>query len=178
MEIGLWRAGKGFYEVMRLKSIRLSQIERCMCGKREVNLHLIRPLHPQSNIEEGTTLWYEVIWAGMVWESLWRLRERCMQTNIVKFWMREWWRALKSWILKSGRDIFSRTMTQNTPPGWPQLGFNNDIIVIHWPAQSSDLNPIEPLWYHVKCKLQEYEILPKECMNCGREWQRSGIKYY
>ena len=55
---------------------------------------------------------------------------------------------------------------------------DNDIIVIHWSAQSPDLNPIEPLWYHVKCKLQEYEIPPKECMNCGTEWQRSGIKYY
>ena len=55
---------------------------------------------------------------------------------------------------------------------------DSNIILIHWPAQSPDLNPIEPLWYHAKCKLQEYEILPKECMNCEREWQRSGIKYY
>ena len=55
--------------MMRLKSIRFGQIERCMCGKREVNPHLIRPLHPQLNIE-GTTLWYEVIWARMMLESL------------------------------------------------------------------------------------------------------------
>ena len=55
---------------------------------------------------------------------------------------------------------------------------DNDIILIYWLAHSLDFNPIEPLWYHVKCKLQEYEISPKECMNCGREWQRSGIKCY
>ena len=60
MKIGLWRAGRGFYEVMKLKLIRLGQIERHMCEKREVNPHLIRPLHLQSNMEEGITLWYGV----------------------------------------------------------------------------------------------------------------------
>ena len=25
--------------------------------------------------------------------------------------------------IEKGKSIFSRTMTQNTPPGWPQLGF-------------------------------------------------------
>ena len=39
---------------------------------------------------------------------------------------------------------------------------DNDVIVIPWPAQSPDINPIEHFWYHVKCKLQEYEIPPKE----------------
>ena len=71
MEIGLWRAGRGFYEVMRLKLIRLGQIERCMCEKREVNPHLIRPLHLQSNMEKGykPVLWnFGWVSGGELWK--------------------------------------------------------------------------------------------------------------
>ena len=39
-------------------------------------------------------------------------------------------RVLKSWVLKWGKSIFSRTMTQNTPSGWPQLGFQ--IMISLW----------------------------------------------
>ena len=38
---------------------------------------------------------------------------------------------------------------------------DNDLEVIWWPAQSPDLNPIEHLWFYVRHKLQEYEVLPK-----------------
>ena len=56
MDIGLWRTGIGYYGVMRLKSLKLDQMERCMCGKKEVNPYLTELLQPQSNMEEGITL--------------------------------------------------------------------------------------------------------------------------
>ena len=38
---------------------------------------------------------------------------------------------------------------------------DNNIIVIPWPAQSLELNPIEHLQVYIKCKLLEYEVPPK-----------------
>ena len=53
---------------------------------------------------------------------------------------------------------------------------DNNIIVTHWPAQYPDLNPIEHLWFHVKCKLQEYEVPPKGAHELwervAKEWNK------
>jgi transposase len=38
---------------------------------------------------------------------------------------------------------------------------DNGFIVMVWPPQSADLNPIEHIWHHLKKKLGEYETAPK-----------------
>ena len=52
---------------------------------------------------------------------------------------------------------------------------NHSIDVLKWPAQSPDLNPIEHLWDHLKCKLNSYENYPTSIFELeqriSREWQ-------
>ena len=38
---------------------------------------------------------------------------------------------------------------------------NQDFMVLRWPAQSADLNPIEHIWFYLKRKLAKYEVPPK-----------------
>jgi transposase len=46
---------------------------------------------------------------------------------------------------------------------------DHGVEVLQWPAQSPDLNPIEHLWFHVKCELNKYKTRPR---NKGELWER------
>ena len=51
---------------------------------------------------------------------------------------------------------------------------DNSILVLPWPAQSPDLNPIEHLWHHLKIKLSSYEkratSISELWDRCDKEW--------
>lgn len=55
---------------------------------------------------------------------------------------------------------------------------DNDFKVMHWPAQSPDLNPIEHCWGHLKKKLNEYDTPPAGMLELWErvetEWEKIG----
>ena len=57
---------------------------------------------------------------------------------------------------------------------------DQDFMVLRWPAQSADLNPIEYIWFYLKRRLAEYEIPPKEILKLWSrveiEWEKIGAK--
>src|SRR5882762_11828674 len=89
-----------------------------------------------------------------------------MQSNTVTFWMREWWKALKSWRCWKERGCFSRPMTPKKASKWFK---DNSIDVMVWPAQSPDINPIEHLWVDLKKALNKY---PNPANGVHELWER------
>ena len=51
---------------------------------------------------------------------------------------------------------------------------DNNWEVLPWPAQSPDLNPIENLWYQVKCALARY---PTQARSCAELWDRFQLEW-
>jgi hypothetical protein len=63
--IGQWRTGKGYCGQMKQKSIGLSQMGRCIPGRRGEN-HFLTGLPPLLSSMEGVvTSWYGGVWGGM-----------------------------------------------------------------------------------------------------------------
>ena len=50
----------------------------------------------------------------------------------------------------------------------------NDLVVLEWPAQSPDLNPIEHLWDHLKRRLANYERMPS---GINELWERVQVEW-
>ena len=46
--------------------------------------------------------------------------------------------------------------------------------VLHWPAQSPDLNPIEHLWNHLKRRVADYKHPPKGILEL---WERVQVEW-
>ena len=57
---------------------------------------------------------------------------------------------------------------------------NHNIRILEWPAQSSDHNPIEHLWQHLKQQLAKYETDPTIIFNLRQrietEWSKISPK--
>ena len=54
---------------------------------------------------------------------------------------------------------------------------DNNILVIHWPAQSLISIPLNISGSISNANFRNMKFHPKEFMSCGREWLRSGMKY-
>lgn len=57
----------------------------------------------------------------------------------------------------------------------------NNIKLLQWPAQSPDLNPIEHLWHHLKCKIGKLPRKPKGILELWEivqaEWEKIDPSY-
>src|ERR1700694_1344838 len=81
-----------------------------------------------------------------------------MQSSTVRFWTREWWKALKSWRWRRACDIFNRTMTPNTPQNGPKSGLKTMILRLRVPLRDSFFYP-EPSTENLPSKVSEFTTI-------------------
>ena len=110
-------------------------------------------------------------------------------------WSKQSWSVDSNWsdqrwiVLSTGTSCFewcNRTMSQNTEVNQQQ----KKILLLEWPSQSLDLNPIEMLWHNLKravhtrhpnnitelkqfCKEAWSKIPPDRCAGLIHNWSKS-----
>lgn len=88
--------------------------------------------------------------------------------------------SLEEWNFEVDDIIFQQDNdpkhTSNMAKKWLRDHF---LVVLSWPAQSPDLNPIEHLWFHLKRRLAGYENPPQGILELWErvqvEWEKIGV---
>jgi transposase len=105
-----------------------------------------------------------MIWGCMFWEGVGTMEHiagRMTAERYVAILDGSYQQALEKYNKEAKEVIFQQ---DNDPKHTSKLARkwfkDHGINLLSWPAQSPDLNPIEHLWFHVKCRLAEYKTPP------------------
>ena len=102
-----------------------------------------------------------MVWGCMGWNGMGMLIEveGKMDADILSDGIMESFEKLE---IEEGEQYFQQNNDpKHTSQKATQWFGDNNIEVLPWPAQSSDLNPIETLWKHIKQQVCKYETSPK-----------------
>ena len=89
--------------------------------------------------------------------------------------------SIEEWQLAQGEFIFqynndSKHTTKITKAYLDSINLTEaEGIILYWPAQSPDLNPIEHIWAYLKRQLSKYRTKPKSCQEL---WERISVEWY